>query len=172
MNRRALTLALAAASLAITMSGCMGRSDTQAAAVTEVNISTLEVAADPQAAADAIYATVENCKNEKLDAAGLGSFYNISSVDTEQFLVYRTDPASKLCDLAIILPKEDKRDRIRESLQLYKEKRMAEFKDYDLFDAHKIAEGAVIYDQGDYLVMLMLPDNESAQELINAHIPQ
>jgi len=128
--------------------------------------------ADPQGAADAIYETLTGRSVEKLDSQGLQNVLNISVLDTKSYLVYYSNPLNGLCDLAIIEPEDDKRDDIRKALFAYKESRMEEFRNYDILDSFEIAENAEIYEQDEYLILLMLPNNDAAQEIIDEKIPQ
>ena len=50
--------------------------------------------------------------------------------------------------------------------------RAKEFENYDVYDAHQIAQDAVIYEQGGYLIMLMLADTDAARDVIDQYIPK
>ncbi len=160
---------------ALLLTGCGSKTaekNTRAAIHSEVSIKEAVADADPRGAAEAIYEAMENNQAQELDAKGLLDYYTITAAEVSSFVVFRTDAKNGLCDLAIISPASGTRDKIRDALYLYKERRMEEFRNYDILDAFTIAQNAVVLDQGDYVVLLMLPDNETAQELLDSYIPQ
>lgn len=50
--------------------------------------------------------------------------------------------------------------------------RVKEFENFDIYNSYRIAQDAVIFEQGEYVVMLMLDDTETARAVINRHLPQ
>lgn len=82
-------------------------------------------------------------------------------------------------DVYIILPKEGKnedgesyREHVLAQLKERKDSRTREFANYDVYNSTEIAENAVIFERGGYVVMLMLEDNESARRIIERYIPE
>ena len=53
-----------------------------------------------------------------------------------------------------------------------KDDRIREFVNYDVYNSSAIAENAVIFERGGYVVMLMLEDNDSARRIIERYIPE
>lgn len=47
-----------------------------------------------------------------------------------------------------------------------------EFVNYDVYNSSAIAENAVIFERGGYVVMLMLEDNDSARRIVERYIPE
>ena len=43
---------------------------------------------------------------------------------------------------------------------------------YDVYNSASIAENALIFERGGYVVMLMLEDNDSARSIIEKYIPE
>lgn len=62
--------------------------------------------------------------------------------------------------------------KVRDALEQVKLNRAKEFENYDVYDAHQIAQDAVIYEQGGYLIMLMLADTDAARDVIDQYIPK
>lgn len=167
--RCAVVLALVAAAA---LTGCMGPvKNAQAAAVSEIYIQTV-TESDPEGAAEAIYETLEDRSVERLTMKGVQDILDVESAQYEEFAAYYSNAKNGLCDVVFIKAKEATRDKVREQLYAYKDKRVEEFRNYDILDAFSIAQNAVVYDQGEYVVLLMLPDNEAAQEIIDDYIPQ
>ena len=82
-------------------------------------------------------------------------------------------------DVYIILPKEGKnedgesyREHVLAQLKERKDSRTREFANYDVYNSTEIAENAVIFERGGYVVMLMLEDNESARRIVERYIPE
>ena len=127
--------------------------------------------ADPQAAVDDIYKSIGD-----YDAAALSSWRlsdNLNA-DKDKILEYYgkiSNINSGLADVVMLLPKENEVESTRLVLGKYKELRIAEFENYDILDAYSIAQNAVIYEQGGYVILLMLKDNDSARAIVDKYIP-
>ena len=138
-------------------------------AFAEEEPASLPATASPGNAAEAIYALFPDASAAQLDAERLEKLTGIA--DPPEFEAYYSDAKYGLADLIIIAVDADTRDSVRESLYRYKENRIAEFANYDILNSYAIAQGAVLYDHGEYLVLLMLPDNAGAQQIIDQYIP-
>lgn len=175
-------VSLAAAVMAVAMVACSSSSEAEPATPvgTRAAIMTADAAmqetvlsADPQGAVTAIYENLDNePKLTEIDPDTLEEVLGVSPYDTISFIAYVSDAKGGLCDIAIIEPQEDKFDEVRESLMQYSTLRAEQFKNYDILSAYSIASGATVYNQGDYVVMLMLSDNEAAQAIVDQYIPQ
>lgn len=172
MNKKMLRTVGVFAASAMLLTACGGKSNQNTPANIEVSIRETVYTADPQGAVDAIYTSLSQNQYQELDGSGLQEYYNITLTDLTEFVAYRSDAKNGLCDIAIIKPTADKKDAVREHLYAYKDARIEEFRNYNLLDAYEISQNAVIFDQGDYVVLLMLPDNEAAQDLLDEYIPQ
>ena len=82
-------------------------------------------------------------------------------------------------DVYIILPKEgtdengsSHRDNVITALKKRKEDRIKEFSNFDVYDSFRIAQDAVIFERGSYVVMLMLEDNDTARQIVEKYIPE
>lgn len=155
--------------LAVTC-GCSRQEDAVPAAG-DANVKQAVVIASPQEAVDEIYDSLKAYEATALNSLRLQEDLELSASDLSEYYGKISNANEGLADVIIALPKEDKRESIRLSLSKYKEKRIAEFENYDILDAYTISQDAVIYDQGAYIIMLMLADNEAAREIIDAYIP-
>lgn len=172
MMHRTLPAMAAMLLLALPLTACQNNDNAQAAALSEVSIRATVEAADPEAAAAAIYETLPEREVTLLDDDELLELVGIDPDSITDYLAYYSDASSGLSDMIFIIPKSNNRDQIREQLYAYQAVRAESFRNYDILNAYSIASGAIVYDQGDYLILLMLPDNEAAQELIDNYIPQ
>jgi Archaea-specific RecJ-like exonuclease, contains DnaJ-type Zn finger domain len=131
--------------------------------------ASLPADASPGDAAEAIYALFPDTAATQLTAERLEALTGIAGAP--DFAAYYSDAKYGLADLMIVAVDDDTRESVRDLLYRYKETRVAEFENYDILDSFAIAQGTVVYDQGDYLVLLMLPDNAAAQQIIDQYIP-
>jgi hypothetical protein len=177
MKIKPLALALCAVLFSLVGTGCVSFPDgATPASVTadSVEVSVREVAevADPQGAIEEIYASLEEYSAQRLDTEAIFEIMGITGYQTEESYVYYSDPKSGLADIAIIKPSGNSKDVIREGLYSFKDQRIREFENYNILDAYTIAQDSLIYDQGEYVILLMLEDNEAAKTIIDYYIPQ
>lgn len=169
---RTIALALAILTTAAMLSACFANTGSaQVAALSDVSIREAIIEPDPQAAVDAIYAALPNSRTTSLDTYTLDKI-GINTTDIQEYYGCVTDPAGGLSDVIMLLPKFDKREAVLEQLNQYKLQRIREFENFDILDAYSIAQNAIIYNQGDFLILLMLEDNESTQNTIDEYMPQ
>lgn len=135
-----------------------------------VEVKESPVSADPQQAIEAIYADHEYIA-EELTESYLAKNTNINIDNLIEVFGKISDAKGVLADIIILKPLPGVRDDVRNQLNLYKENRIKEFENYDILEAHDIAKNAVVYDQGEYLILLMTEDNAQAQTLVDEHIP-
>lgn len=153
------------------ISGCGRQNEATAAVLNEDNRKKAVTVADPQTAVEEIYASLKDYEADKLTSWRLKEALGIADADLKEYYGKISKPEEGLADVMIIRPKEDLREDVQLALSKYKEKRMSEFEDYDILDAYSIAQNAVIYDQGDYIILLMLADNDAARDIIDEYIP-
>ncbi|MDL2232987.1 DUF4358 domain-containing protein [Ruminococcaceae bacterium OttesenSCG-928-L11] len=142
------------------------------AAAMDVNVKAATQLADPEAAIERIYSTLEEYSTVPLDKTAAEKIVGIEADNVVESHVYYSDPKSGLADIVIVKPVEAERISIREGLYIYKERKVQEFENYDILNAHAIAQNAIVYDQGDYVIMLMVEDTEAAKLIIDEYIPQ
>lgn len=153
------------------ISGCGGRSEAAVAVLDDANRKKAVIVAEPQTAVDEIYASLKEYKANPLTSFRLKENVGIAESDLKEYYGKISEPEEGLADVMIIRPKEAMREDVRLALSKYKEQRMAQFENYDILDAYSIAQNAVIYDQGDYIIFLMLVDNDAARAIIDEYIP-
>lgn len=73
-------------------------------------------------------------------------------------------------DALIIKPVDGQKDAIIEALNQHKKNRMNTFEQYNVQGDFEKSKNALIYEQGDYVIMLLLDDNIKAKEIINKYI--
>ncbi len=156
--------------IATSLFGCGSSRESQAVMADAQASNAVEVA-DPQTAVYEIYDSLgaysaEDITEDSREDLGLDDAHVVECYGKI------SDPNDGLADVAIILPVEEHREDVYLSLSKYKEKRMDEFENYDILDAYSISQSAVIYDQGEYVVMLMLADVEAAREIVDTYMPQ
>ncbi len=139
----------------------------------EAEIKKTVLFADPIGAAAAIYDSMETEPSlTEVDESTVEEVFGVPAEDVDEVVAYTSDPKNGLCDLALILPKEGKDDEVREALMQYAAVRAESFKNYDILGAYSIAQNATVFSQGDYVVMLMLPDNDQARDILDEYMPQ
>lgn len=130
-------------------------------------------AADPEKALDLIYegfnqemGLVIPDDDEVENVVGL----DLDAID--EYHIRYLNPDFGASDVYIVKPKEDRDDAVRDMLKKRQEARIREFTDYDIYNSTEIAENSVLFSRGDYLILLMMEDNESAREIIETCIPE
>lgn len=77
-----------------------------------------------------------------------------------------------LADVYIIKPKENQADKVHALLEDVKLMRTLEFQSYDIYNSLQIAEDGVVTDIGDYVVLVMLEDRETAMAILEQALKQ
>lgn len=171
IKRKWLNLVVGAVMLA-GLSGCATAPDEPEAAVAVAGIREVATEADPEGAVAAVYAVLEEEPEATvLDDEGLLEIVGIDPSKVMEYCAYYTSPSSGLADIIILKPYDITRDEVREALYLYKEKRVQEFENYDILGAYSIAQNALVYDQGDYVILMMQQDNDEARAIVDGYIP-
>jgi hypothetical protein len=152
------------------LAGCSGRQEA-APVLAQATKAAVEVA-EPQTAIDAIYGSLEDYQAEPLSEFRTEEQLGLAPEHVAECYGKISDANDGLADVVIILPAEGHSEDVHVAMSKYKEKRMDEFEDYDILDAYSISQEAAIYDQGEYVVMLMLADVEAARELVDYYMPQ
>lgn len=151
--------------------GCDSKAQATSVTVTSSSVKEAVTVAKPQEAVDAVYAALKSYKAEPIRYIDLDEQLELKASSVSGYYGKISDPSEGLADVAILLPKEQERENVSLALSKYKEKRMTEFENYDILDAYAIAQNAVIYEQGGYVIMLMLSENDAARKIIDEYIP-
>lgn len=175
MNLKAkISIVLAATILvAGAATGCNTQNDQAESmeALYALNVKEAPVAADPSGAIDGIYSSLDDYEAVEMNDEQLEKFTGINDEFALEVYGMRSDPKSVLADVIVVKPLPGVREEVRTMLGKYKSERMKEFENYDILDAYSISKSAVIYDQGEFLVLLMLEDNDDAQNIVDEYIP-
>lgn len=169
MKRKAALLLLIFVTVFV---GCGKKAQPTSAQISSSSvISEAVTVAKPQDAVDAIYASLKSYEADPLRYSDLKDYFGINPSHVSGYFGKISDQNEGLADVVILLPKEQERENVSLALSKYKEKRMTSFENYDILDAYAISQNAVIYEQGGYIIMLMLSDNEAARKIIDEYIP-
>ena len=76
-----------------------------------------------------------------------------------------------LAELYVIKPASDRLYELKRELEDLRLRRVEEFEQYDVYDALSIAQSAEVVEVGNYVVLLMMSDEEHAMELLKPIIP-
>lgn len=147
---------------------------------TQEAIETRKAQANPQKALEQIYSDlgkriglVEPTEEQLESVVGL----NLDDVEKAYVRYVETDFGAD--DVYIILPKDGEdengnshHENVLAALRERKDDRIREFVNYDVYNSSAIAENAVIFERGGYVVMLMLEDNDSARRIVERYIPE
>lgn len=134
--------------------------------------------AKPQRALEQIYSQLGKRIGlvEEPTAEQIAAVVGLDAKDYEQAYIRYVETDFGADDVYIVLPKEGKdeegvshRENILSQLRERKDFRTREFANYDVYNSASIAENALIFERGGYVVMLMLEDNDSARSIIEKH---
>ena len=125
----------------------------------------------PVRAVEAIYQSLEGGSVNRISDEELSDVFGLEPYMVIEAVVYLSDVSAGLRDIAIVRPAPDMEEQARAALNQYTAERTAYFRNYDILGSYSIASGAVVFNQGEHLVMLMLPDNDAAREILDQYLP-
>lgn len=96
--------------------------------------------------------------------------FDLKSIEEYWIRYMETDFGAS--DVYIIKPVEGQEDTVRKDMKEWQESRIRAFSGYDIYNSTAISENAVIFTRGDYLVMLMLENNDEARSILETYIPE
>lgn len=129
---------------------------------------------DPQKALDEIYAQLVD-RSTGLMNATYKEVEDVMGFDLEtidEFYIRYMETDYGASDVYIIKPKKGQEDTVRQAMKNWQESRIRSFTGYDIYNSTEISENAVIFQRGEYLVMLMLEDNDTARSILEQYIPE
>lgn len=181
-KRRILALLLAAMLCVGMLTGCSAL-DTSLPSIEEQQTTKTRKktrTASPQKAIEQIYQELgKRIGLVEPTAEQLETVVGLDPEDVKKAYVRYVEGDFGADDVYIILPKEGKnedgesyREHVLAQLKERKDSRTREFANYDVYNSTEIAENAVIFERGGYVVMLMLEDNESARRIVERYIPE
>ena len=125
---------------------------------------------NPKKALEEIYKFVEIKGVEDGDKAFVTETLGIDESYFSKFYIKKTDAKYGVADVYIIEPTKGNTDKIVRALTSFRDRRALECKDYNIYNSYEIVQNAQIIARGEYIVMLMLEDTESAEEILKEYI--
>ena len=168
MKRSLLSILLLGFAVLTLLAGCSGSNPAQESnAQPQAHPS----AADPRAAIEEIY---KNCNIKEVGYATSEEVTDVLGLNTENLLSYcimYSKGNYGVMDTYIVQPKPDKLADVRSQLEARQDTLLRTYEHYDIYESYEIVQNALIYEQGDYLIMLMHKDNEAVRAIIDQYIP-
>lgn len=172
MNKRLRTFVLIAAAV-LALSGCGKSAEPVSKELpSEKTAVSIPETAEPQEALDEIYKTIDVDGVEEGSGRVLRDKFNINTDLLNDYYFNYTNGRFGVADVFILEPVDGEGAKVREALEQVKLSRSKEFENYDIYNAYQIAQDAVIFEQGDYLILLMLEDPDAARTIIDKYIPK
>lgn len=138
-----------------------------------VILDPLVTEADPKTAMEKIYESVHVEDIAEADARELSRRFSIDTSLIDDFAVRYASGKYGIANVFILKPKADEdMSKLRDQLEQIKLSIVRECEHYDIYNSHQIAQDAPIFEQGGYLIMLMLADNDAARNVIDLYIPK
>jgi hypothetical protein len=138
---------------------------------TSAPVREVAAAANPGRAIREIYIWNGDHISELVDVERLMEIIGITSFPAAEVYARYSDPRGGLADVVIIKPEEGGMIEVREALYLYRDRRVIEFEHFDVLGSLNIAQNAIIFEHGEYVVLLMTSDNDAALLIVNQFIP-
>lgn len=128
--------------------------------------------ADPAQAIEEIYETIEIEGIEAMTDEVLADKFFIDLQYVDRYYARYSTGRFGVADVFILRPKRDMTMKVREALEQVKLNRIREFENYDIYNAYQIAQDAQVFEQGGYVILLMVEDMEGARAIIDRCIPK
>jgi len=98
--------------------------------------------------------------------------FKISPEDVADFTISYAEGKYGISNVFLIKPvSEDKTETIKDALRAVQEQYIQKTEKFDVYNSYEIAQNSEVYVQGQYVVMLMLEDNDAAKNIIDKYIP-
>ena len=152
----------------ILLAGCSGSNPTQE---TDARPQAQPSATNPRAAIEEIY---KDCEIKEIGYATSEEVTDVLGLNTEDLLSYcimYSKGNYGVMDTYIVQPKADKLADVRSQLESRQDALLRTYEHYDIYESYEIVQNALLYEQGDYLIMLMHKDNDAVRSIIDQHIP-
>lgn len=129
--------------------------------------------ADPKTALEKIYELVEVEDIQEADARDLAKQFSIDTTLIDDYAVRYASGKFGIANIFILKPKsEEDAAKLRDQLEQIKLSIVRECEHYDIYNAYQIAQDAPIFEQGGYLILMMLENSEAARNIIDQYIPK
>ncbi len=176
MKNKILLLAAIAAMLVFVICGCSAEEEE----IEEINPEEFSYdMLDISFLADEIYKCLDISEltmesvSPVTDETTLAEQYYLDLSKIVAFDIRSAEGKYGVADVAVIRVEEGAADEIMESLEMRKDDRINEFLNYNVYDSYEIALEAEIYEVGELVIMLMLPEEgkSEAKEIIDYYLP-
>ncbi|MBR5485708.1 MAG: DUF4358 domain-containing protein [Oscillospiraceae bacterium] len=163
----ALIMVLVAVCTMAVMTACSGASNSDEVGKTHVQ----PLKANPQGAIEEIYAgcSIKNLgratDTEAVEEIGL----SLEDVRTHYIMYSKGNYGVK--DTYIVSPIPGHEAQVKAQLEARQDAMIRQYEHYDIYESYSISLGAVIYEQGEYIIMLMHDDNDAVRDVIDRYIP-
>ncbi|MEG1869739.1 MAG: DUF4358 domain-containing protein [Oscillospiraceae bacterium] len=127
--------------------------------------------ANTSGALDEIY---RNCKVKGIsdvDDKELTELLHFNLDDIDAYDIRYSKDGYGVMDTYIIKPYPENVANVKLQLESRLDDLTREYENYDIYNSYSRCENAVIFEQGDYLILLVMDDNDAAKEIINKYIP-
>ena len=124
---------------------------------------------------DLIYADITMKEQINAVYSDLSNIFHLDTTMVEDYSARYTSGRYGVADVAIIKLKRPDDivdiEAVTLALEQRRDDRIAEFENYDVHDAFRIAKEAQIISRGNYVILLMLEDFDAAETIILENIP-
>lgn len=124
---------------------------------------------------DLIYADIDMKDQINATYDDLSDVFHLDMTLVEDYSARYTSGRYGVADAAIIKLRnpEDtaEKEAVTHALEQRRDDRIAEFENYDVHDAFRIAKEAEVISRGNYMILLMLADIDAARTIILENIP-
>lgn len=118
-----------------------------------------------------IYQTIDLKGLQDASSEDLSELFHLEADRIDDFAVRFSNGRYGVADIAILRPEPEYQEEALSALKQRQEDRIAEFENYDIHDSLRIAQEAEAFIRGDYVILLMIDDIETARRIIYENIP-
>ena len=83
-----------------------------------------------------------------------------------------TDGRFGIADVLIIQPWPGQEDAVREALEQVKLDRMDFFRNFDVYNAYQLAADGVIFQRGNYYILMMIDNSDQVRSILEQYLPR
>ena len=83
-----------------------------------------------------------------------------------------TDGRFGIADVLIFQPRTGREDELREELERIKLDRMDFFKDFDVYNAYHLASEGVVFQRGEYAILMMIDNSDQVRSILEQYLPR
>ena len=148
--------------LALVLSGCTAAEQQSESSGSSAPVEDVDI----HAVAERICEDIDIEDLAPADEDTLTYAYYIEPEDVTDWVIMTCSGRFGVAEVGIFQPAEGRSDAIIEGLQRHQDDRIKQFENYDVHDSLSISQNAEIFEQGGYIVYLMLDDVKAAKDII------